>query len=93
MTDVEARRKDRAHKVNSAWATLALSPEFKLVMEDAQLYFGMFADSFRGDDRYNPHAAAKRDGQKSVLAHFARRLARGTDFAEDEFSADKQHIA
>lgn len=82
--ETEARRKDRLARVNDAWAELSLSPAFKTVMEDAQIHFCMFKESFLPTDNFNPHAAAQRDGQKSVLAHFARRLARGVALTEDE---------
>jgi hypothetical protein len=82
--EIEARRKDRVARLNDAWADLAASPSFRLVMEDAQIHFGMFKESFLPTDGFNPHAAAQRDGQKSVLAHFARRIARGVALTEDE---------
>lgn len=81
---IEAKRKDRQARLNDAWADLATSKSFRLVMEDAQLYFGMFKDSFVETDNFNSRAAAKRDGQKSVLTFFARRLARGVALLEDE---------
>lgn len=87
--EIEAKRKDRAARLNAAWAELSMSPAFKTVMEDAQIHFGMFKESFLPTDNYNPHAAAQRDGQKSVLAHFARRLARGVALTEDEESSEK----
>jgi len=85
----ELKRKDHNAKVSAAWAELALSPAFQTVMADAQLRFGMFQPSFLPSDGYNPHSAAKRDGNKEVLADFARRLARGVAFAEDETTAEK----
>ena len=82
--EIEAKRKDRAARLNDAWAELSTSDAFRFVMEDAQIHFGMFKESFMLSDGFNPHAAAQRDGQKSVLAHFARRIARGVALTEDE---------
>lgn len=84
VEQIEAKRKNRQARLNDAWADLATSKAFRLVMEDAQLHFGMFKESFLPTDNFNPHAAAQRDGQKSVLTFFARRLARGAALLEDE---------
>jgi hypothetical protein len=81
---IEASRKARAAKVTDAWAELSMSSAFKTVLEDAQIHFGMFIESFRQADGYNPHAAAQRDGQKAVLAFFALRVARGEALSENE---------
>jgi len=66
---IEAKRKDRQARLNDAWADLATSKSFRLVMEDAQLHFGMFKESFLPTDNFNPHAAAQRDGQALLSLH------------------------
>lgn len=85
----DAKRKDRAAKVAAAWSELSMSSAFDTVFKDAQLRHGMFQDSFQEKDGFNPHAAAKRDGIKHILNDFARRLARGLAFTEDESSGEK----
>lgn len=80
----EEQRKNKLARVNDAWTELSKSKAFQTVMEAAQLHFGMFSPAFIATDNYNPHAAAQRDGQKTVLAYFATRSARGTAYTEDE---------
>lgn len=87
--EIEAKRKDRAAKLNAAWAELSASQAFNLVLTAAQQHFGMFRPVFQAADNFNPHAAAQRDGQKDVLAYFLRRQARGAELLEDEESPDK----
>lgn len=85
----EAKRKDRKAKLDAAWAELALSDAFNLVLTAAQQHFGMFQPAFRATDNYSPHAAAQRDGNKEVLAYFLRRHARGAELLEDEDTSEK----
>ena len=89
----EAIRKDRLARLNAAWAELALLPAFNVVLAAAQQHFGMFQPSFSPTDQFNPHAAAQRDGQKSVLAYFLRRHAHGAELAEDETAGEKPRSA
>lgn len=87
--EIEAKRKDRAARLNAAWAELSGSQAFNLVLTAAQSHFGMFRPVFQSGDNFNPHAAAQRDGHKDVLAYFLRRQARGAELLEDEESSDK----
>jgi hypothetical protein len=80
----EEQRSNKLARVNDAWGELSQSEAFQTVMEAAQLHFGMFSQSFLPTDNFNPHAAAQRDGQKTVLAYFALRSARGAAYTEDE---------
>lgn len=87
--EIEAKRKDRAARLNAAWAELSASQAFNVVLTAAQQHFGMFRPVFQATDNFNPHAAAQRDGQKDVLAYFLRRQARGAELLEDDEFSDK----
>lgn len=74
----EAIRKDREAQVRAAWQVLAETPEFQTVFElDLQVHFNLHRASFQSGDQFNPCAAAQRDGQKQVISHIAKRVARG----------------
>lgn len=70
----EQRRKQKA-RIEHAWQELALNPHFLTVWEeDLQKKFPPAGPSFRADDQWNPIPAAKRDGNREVIAHVARAI-------------------
>lgn len=71
----EQRRKQRQDRIHNAWQALVLNPHFQTVWtEDLQAKFPPAGPSFRADDQWNPIPAAKRDGNREVVAHIAKAL-------------------
>lgn len=93
MTETQAKKLDHEAKVKSAWASIALSPEFQTVFTDLQIRFGFLAPSFSAQDNFNPTAAAVRDGEKNVLRHIAKKLSFGLAVSEDDAAQEKQREA
>jgi hypothetical protein len=93
MTETQAKKLDHEAKVKTAWASIALSPEFQTVFTDLQIRFGFLAPSFSAQDNFNPTAAAVRDGEKNVLRHIAKKLSFGLAVSEDDAAPEKQREA
>ena len=93
MTEQQAKRLDHEAKVNAAWATLALSPEFQTVFADLQTRFGFLSPAFQATDQFNTHAAAHRDGAKEVLRLIAMKLSFGLAVSEDDNAQEKAREA
>jgi hypothetical protein len=93
MTETQAKKLDHEAKVKTAWASIALSPEFQTVFTDLQIRFGFLAPSFSAQDNFNPTAAAVRDGEKNVLRHIAKKLSFGLAVSEDDAAPENQREA
>jgi len=73
--DVAKLKKEREQRVAYAWQKLAESEAFDIILkEDLQMAFPPLEASFRADEQWNPIPAAKRDGNREVIAHIAKRL-------------------
>jgi hypothetical protein len=83
MTDEQKKLRSEL-RLKGAWMVLSINEDFNAAFLELQIYFGMFQPSFREADSFNPHAAAKRDGNKEVLNEIARRIAA----AKNELNAD-----
>ncbi|MEN3942509.1 hypothetical protein WJU23_14515 [Prosthecobacter sp. SYSU 5D2] len=86
-------KKQREERLRAAWRRLAAERAFQEVFNlDLQVAFSPVGACFRAEDGWNERAAAYRDGQRSVIAHMARRLglaaaALDADDDEDEAAA------
>lgn len=83
MTPTE--KKAREDRVKHAWQALAQDKQFMDAFNlDLQVTFSPVAPSFQAGDQWNATAAAFRDGQKSVIAHMARRLGMATATLDED---------
>lgn len=86
----EGKRQNQQAAVRQAWQELALDPNFRLVFEcDLQVHFNLHKASFDAGSDFNPYAAAQRDGQKQVISHIFRRIARAEDSLDDDSKLTK----
>lgn len=85
MTPEEQKieREKREDKIKAAWKALATNKDFTTAFE-LDLHPRFSRPCFLEEDNFNPHAAAKRDGQRSVLVHIGRRLATAQNLDADE---------
>lgn len=84
--EIERQRRNREEAVKIAWQRLATNPDFETVWtKDLQAKFPPLGASFRDDEGWNPIPAAKRDGQRSVISHIARRLGIAIAIEEEEY--------
>lgn len=81
----EAIRRAREAEVRGAWIVLATNKDFLTIWNhDLQRAFPPLKASFRSDDGYNPIPAAMRDGEKSVIAHIAKKIGIATAMLDEE---------
>lgn len=85
--EAKAERERQERAILASWRFLATNKEFQIVFErDLQPMFRMFGASFLSEDGFNPHAAAKRDGNKEVLNYIAKRLGWAKASMDDDAS-------
>lgn len=85
----EAAKQKRAAelaRVRTAAQNLAENKDFTVLFEHLQYRFPLTSPSFREGDEGNTHAAAKRDGNKQVVAYMLKLLSlpKEADFEDEE---------
>lgn len=92
--DIAKLKREREQRVAYAWQKLAESESFNIIFkEDLQLAFPPLGDGFKADESWNPIPAAKRDGNRQVIAHIARRLGIANAVLDEEPEKPREAVA
>ena len=90
VTKAEQARKLQQAKIDSAWQALATNKDLQFVLDhDLQRQFNFLGSVFQSEDGFNASAAAKRDGQRSVVAYLLKRIRKAKIEASDDEPEEK----
>lgn len=92
--EIAKLRREREQRIAYAWQKLAESEAFNIVFkEDLQIAFPPLSEGFKADESWNPIPAAKRDGNRQVIAHIARRLGIANATLDEEPEKPREAVA
>lgn len=92
--DIAKLKREREQRIAYAWQKLAESESFGIIFkEDLQLAFPPLGEGFKASEQWNAIPAAKRDGNREVIAHIARRLGIANAALDEEPERPREAVA
>ena len=92
--DIAKLKREREQRIALAWQKLAESESFDIIFkEDLQILFPPLGDGFKESEQWNAIPAAKRDGNRQVIAHIARRLGIANATLDEEPEKPREAVA